>query len=56
MDGASLKGVSMPSLLPLFSRKLGRYVNGVYKIISKVLANTLKAVLEKVMSRSYNAF
>jgi hypothetical protein len=31
-------------------------VTGVYKIISKVLANELKAVLEKFTSRSHNAF
>jgi len=31
-------------------------VGGIYKFISKVLANRLKTVLEKVFSKSYNAF
>lgn len=31
-------------------------VSGGYKIISKVLANRLKVVLEKVISRSHKAF
>jgi hypothetical protein len=31
-------------------------VGGIYKIISKVLQNRLKTVLEKIISRSQNAF
>lgn len=31
-------------------------MGGVYKIISKVLANRLKTVVEKVISMSRNAF
>jgi hypothetical protein len=31
-------------------------VSGGYKIISKVLVNRLEVVLEKVISRSHNAF
>jgi hypothetical protein len=59
----SLQGTSMPLLLPFFPRKLGRQtlrtfalLSGVYKIISKVLANTTKTVQEKVIVRSHNAF
>ena len=31
-------------------------VSGIYKIIAKVLANKLKIVLEKIISKSHNAF
>jgi hypothetical protein len=37
--------------------RLGCYMVGcVYKIISKVLANKLKSVLEKVISKTLNTF
>jgi hypothetical protein len=31
-------------------------VSGIYKIIAKVLANKVKMVLEKIISKSQNAF
>jgi hypothetical protein len=31
-------------------------MSGIYKIISKILANSLKMVLEKIISKSQNAF
>jgi hypothetical protein len=56
----------MQLLYPLFLKKVGvvdikdsrpiSLVGGVYKSISKVMANMLKSVLGKIISNSQNAF
>jgi hypothetical protein len=62
----SLRWVLMQLLYPLFLKKVGvvdikdsrpiSLVGGVYKSISKVMANMLKSVLGKIISNSQNAF
>jgi hypothetical protein len=45
-----------PGLLILKDFRAISLVSGVYKIISKVLANGLRRVVEKIISKSHNAF
>lgn len=57
----SLKEASIQLLFPLFLRKReikdfrsSGKVGGIYKIIFKILANKLKLVLERVISKTHN--
>jgi hypothetical protein len=45
-----------PRVVDLRDFRLISLVEGIYKIIAKILANMLKMVLEKIISKSQNTF